>query len=306
MAAARSPAGVALSSYVRPREAAAFTRVAAFLGGGAGTLERLRLDEVLAAVQDAARAALGPKARVTLAGSVAKGTQVGCSDVDLLVHTPVPATLEQRRALEARLQAHPGANPAHVRLLKLAIHAKLFGLDVDVVCADTVEYGARPGPDARVAADAVAGSCARALKAWGARAVAGGRKLPGHALEALALHCRSSDADDDAAPHAAVVGDGALQLFVTVLQRIVDGGVGGGILRQCTRLDAPTRADLLRLAKSTLHVFALSRAILPGSCFRGADEARRRCVRQAVILGFLTRSRAAGARLAGWQAWSVA
>ena len=163
MAAARGPR-VALSSYVRPREAAAFTRVAVSLYGRAGTLERLILDEVVAAVQEAASAALGRKARVTLAGSVAKGTQVHCSDVDLLMHTPAPTTLEQRRALEARLQAHLGANPAHVRLLKLAIHAKLFGLDVDVVCADTVEYGARPGPDARVAADAVAASCARALK----------------------------------------------------------------------------------------------------------------------------------------------
>jgi hypothetical protein len=91
---------------------------------------------------------------------------VSLQQQDLLVHSAAPATLEQVQALEALLKAHPSANPAHVKLGKLAIHANLFGVDCDIVCADTVEYGARPPVDERVALDPVISSTACALKLW--------------------------------------------------------------------------------------------------------------------------------------------
>lgn len=264
---AAPPLTVVLATYVRPREAAAFTRLVVSTGALNPTRE-LVLDDVLAAVQRAAAAALGRGARVTVAGSVAKGTQVQSSDLDLLVHSAAAATPAQLRKFEALLKAHPDANPAHVKLGKLAIHAQLFGVDCDVVCAATVEHGARPAADTRVAADKTVAGAARSLKLWAEQAATGSRKVPGHALEALALHCRG---DMLSCTH---VGDGAMQLCVTVLQRVADGGTASGVLRDVTRLDTPTRASLAARAQATLHVFALSRALLPGGCFRTAAEVR--------------------------------
>ena len=93
----------------------------------------LVLDLIVSTVRDAAASVFGPDVRVARAGSVKKQTQVGSSDLDLLVHSAAPATLEQVQALEALLKAHPAANPAHVKHKKLAIHAHLFGVDCDVV-----------------------------------------------------------------------------------------------------------------------------------------------------------------------------
>lgn len=188
--------------------------------------------------------------------------------MDHLVHSAAPATLEQVQALEALLKAHPAANPAHIKHKKLAIHAHLFGVDCDVVCADTVEHGARPPVDERVALDPAIVGAARALKIWAAQAAKGSRKIPGHALESLALHCQDSE------PSSATMGDGAMQLCVAVLQGVADGGGDAGVLREATRLDNPTRSSLAALAQATLHVFAVSRALLPGGCFR---TAARRC-----------------------------
>ena len=258
---------VRLSTYVRSSEALAFAHIVR--SERALNIDlRLYLDMVLFAVRGAALSVFGPGVLVTIAGSVKKKTYVRKSDVDLLVHSAAPATLEQVQALEAQLKAHPSANPAHVKLGKLAIHANLFGVDCDIVCADTVEYGARPPVDERVALDPVISSTACALKLWAEQAAKDSRKIPGHALETLALHCRGSK------PNSATVGDGAMQLCVSVLQAVADGGGDGGVLCEATRLDKLTRSSLAARAQATLHVFAVSRALLPGGCFRTAAEVR--------------------------------
>jgi len=258
---------VRLSTYVRSSEALAFAHIVR--SERALNIDlRLYLDMVLSAVRGAALSVFGPGVLVTIAGSVKKKTYVRKSDVDLLVHSAAPATLEQVQALEALLKAHPSANPAHVKLGKLAIHANLFGVDCDIVCADTVEYGARPPVDERVALDPVISSTACALKLWAEQAAKDSRKIPGHALETLALHCRGSE------PNSATVGDGAMQLCVSVLQAVADGGGDGGVLCEATRLDKLTRSSLAARAQATLHVFAVSRALLPGGCFRTAAEVR--------------------------------
>ena len=258
---------VRLATHVRLREAHAFTRVVESESMLNLPLP-LVLDLIVSTVRDAAASVFGPDVRVARAGSVKKQTQVGSSDLDLLVHSAAPATLEQVQALEALLKAHPAANPAHVKHKKLAIHAHLFGVDCDVVCADTVEHGARPPVDERVALDPAIVGAARALKIWAAQAAKGSRKIPGHALESLALHCQDSE------PSSATMGDGAMQLCVAVLQGVADGGGDAGVLREATRLDKPTRSSLAALAQATLHVFAVSRALLPGGCFRTAAEVR--------------------------------
>jgi predicted nucleotidyltransferase len=254
--------GVDLASHVGEREAAAFT---AALRTDSELPSHLSLSDMLAAVQAAAREVLGPEARAELAGSLAKGTATSSSDADVLVHSVAPVTLAQRQALEARLRAHPAAHPEHVRLRKLAIHARLFNIDCDVVCADTVEYGSCPGVDERVAADVTVARAAQALKFWASHAAARDRKLPGHALEAVALYVGSGDGAR-ARPKA---GDGVMQLFVAVLQQLADAARDGeaSVLRRVTRLDAPTRADLSRHARATLHVFEA-----PASCARGLPE----------------------------------
>ena len=268
--------GVDLASHVGEREAAAFTAALRTETSFPGSVMHLSLANVLTAVQAAAREVLGPEARAELAGSLAKGTATSSSDADVLVHSAAPATLAQRQALEARLRAHPAAHPEHVRLRKLAIHARLFDIDCDVVCADTVEYGARPGVDERVAADATVARAAQALKLWASHAAVRDRKIPGHALEAVALHCGSADGAR-AGPR---VGDGVMQLFVAVLQQLADAAGHGeaSVLRRVTKLDTPTRADLSRHARATLHVFVLTRALARGRHgdlgFRGTGELR--------------------------------
>jgi hypothetical protein len=61
-----------------------------------------------------------------------------------------------------------------------------------------------------------------------------GRKLPGHALESVALHCRG-EAAARGAPARFAVGDGVMQLFVAVLQRLVDDASEQSVLRRVTR-----------------------------------------------------------------------
>jgi hypothetical protein len=252
---------VELASLVQPCEAAAFTRLCA----SAGALYQQQLaaaGDACDAIAAEARAVFGEGTSTCVQGSTVKRTAVVGSDIDLLIDTPAPATLAQRQALEARLKAHPAFNAAHVSLKRLAIHVCVGSVDIDVLCAHTVEYGERPRADARVTEDAAVQQAAQALKMWAAQGEA--RKVPGHQMENLALHCRG------ALPCAAPpVGDGAMQLFVHVLQSIVDAP--DAVLRGATQLDGRTRALLSQLARAALHVFALSRAV-PGAAFRCVAE----------------------------------
>jgi predicted nucleotidyltransferase len=251
-----------LATYVKADEADAFTRVFR-----AESLQRLEMidREAVQLVSEAVAVTLGSGARVTVVGSVAKQTAVSTSDLDLLVETQEPVSFAQRKALELRLQEHPAANAAHVKLKKLAIHAQLLGVDMDIVCSNTVEFGRRPPPDERVAADPAVALTSSALKTWSRHAGSLGRKVPGHALESLALYCRSQLS-------AAAVGDCAMQLFVSVLQHIFNGGTAQLDLRAATRLDKATRSSLWQRAQMTLHVFAVSRMLLRRSSFRTGAE----------------------------------
>ncbi|KAG5183340.1 hypothetical protein JKP88DRAFT_255842 [Tribonema minus] len=210
-------AAVDLTTYVHPYEAHAF-KDAVTLAQQTGDFTRGggNLESAVAIVSSAARAALGADARVTVAGSVAKGTTVMGSDVDLYVETSKPVTLQQRQALEARLRQHPLTNAAHVQLKLKAIHMQLLGMDIDVVCANTVEYGELPAADASVGAHAALQLAVQALKIWARCATGGARKVPGRMMEALAKHCR--DARGSSISSSSQQGDGGMQLFVAVLQ----------------------------------------------------------------------------------------
>ena len=91
---------VRLATHVRLREAHAFTRVVESESMLNLPLP-LVLDLIVSTVRDAAASVFGPDVRVARAGSVKKQTQVGSSDVDLLVHSAAPATLEQVQALDS-------------------------------------------------------------------------------------------------------------------------------------------------------------------------------------------------------------
>ncbi|KAG5184034.1 hypothetical protein JKP88DRAFT_163496, partial [Tribonema minus] len=257
-------AAVDLTTYVHPREAHAF-KDAVTLAQQTGDFTRGggNLESAVAIVSSAARAALGADARVTVAGSVAKGTTVMGSDVDLYVETSKPVSLQQRQALEARLRQHPLTNAAHVQLKLKAIHMQLLGMDIDVVCASTVEYGELPPADASVGADAALQLAVQALKIWARCATGGARKVPGRMMEALAKHCR--DARGSSISSSSQQGDGGMQLFVAVLQVIADGGTQQPQLRAATTLDSAGRTALRARAQAVLHVFAVSRVLLSGS-----------------------------------------
>lgn len=254
---------VELASYVTDTEATAFTQACVLLSNSSTLVvheRKLAVDIITAA----AIAELGPDTRVSVAGSVVKGTAVKGSDLDLLVHTAEPVTLAQRVKLETRLKQHRSLNAAHVVLKKLAIHVNALGCDVDVVFGNTVEFGMRPPADERIAVDAAVRHAAQALNLWAAAHRA--RKVPGHQLENLALHCRKMSSA------VRCVGDGSMQLCLIVLQRVADELGSDALLRTATRLDANTRTVLRAQARSVLHVFAVSRAVMLGACFRDASE----------------------------------
>ncbi|KAI8903466.1 hypothetical protein DFJ77DRAFT_444114 [Powellomyces hirtus] len=201
-----------------------------------------------------AQSVFGPVARVEIQGSFRKGTYWRQSDLDIIVHTPNPATREDQLSLEASLKADPRFHPEHVQLGKRAIHLG-SEFDCDVVFFHTVEHG-----KALVASDAfddkpAAQSAARMLKYFAAHAQK--RKVSGYLLETLVLDLHDRYLIRLGGKPGK--GDGSMEILVDALQTIVDKSSPLG--------DHPwgkkVITELRPAARQQLHVFLLSRIFMP-------------------------------------------
>jgi hypothetical protein len=129
-------------------------------------------------------------------------------------------------------------------------------VDIDVVCSNTVQYGVRPRPNRLIEQNLAVQYAVRALKEWAAKSIQ--PKVKGYLIENMALRIHS--VYHFSSP---LLGKGGLQLFVSVLQSMVDSeqigksiyGLEGGT--GCVR-------KLRDSAKLTLHHFILSRPIRGG------------------------------------------
>jgi len=108
------------------------------------------------------------------------------------------------------------------------------------------------------------------------------------------------------------MGDGAMQLFVDVLQRMADAVRCGAerMLWRVTRLDAQTRAQPSLLAHAFLHVFVLMRALARGRRgelgFRNSGEMRAWLAGDAGVWSLVPGGRAARpARARRARQWAV-
>jgi len=138
-----------------------------------------------------ARATLG-SAEVHWAGSVAKGTAIAGSDLDVCVKTSTPVTEAQRRVLKqafetklrrvARIHSHVIRLPAHDGRPKL-----------DIAFANAA-FGSRPLPDLAPFKNQPARQAAvRAFKLWTRHG--NSPRVPGWAVEALVAHLAPLDGE---------------------------------------------------------------------------------------------------------------
>ena len=178
---------------------------------------------ILPFVLAAARQAFGDNEGVTATvdGSVYKDTNWRISDVDVLVGTPFPVSLEQRLFFVECLKKQPVFHEQHVELGELAIHVTC-SIDMDIVCSNTVEYGVRPSATDRFKDNAAASSVARAMKLLAHADRATGKRMKSYHLELLVLDVQNLlDASGEINP-AEQQADGSLQLLLRVLAAVVD------------------------------------------------------------------------------------
>jgi predicted nucleotidyltransferase len=168
--------------------------------------------------------ALGVTAEV--AGGMVKGTAMQGSDLDILVNMPQPATRDQQRQLVKELKQDDFFNAEHVVLGKLAIHVKI-DMDIDVVLANTTQYGQQGVASARFANNPAARNTVLALKYL----VSGAQpsdKVPNFHLEMLVVQVQSelmgedSSASGSAGPQVPAATAGPMQLLLRTLMVIVD------------------------------------------------------------------------------------
>lgn len=295
-AAQQLPVAVSLCTLVTATEAALFVVVVDEARSfSLPVLVPSVLDGVREQIEDEAVAIFGRAGTSTeVAGSVAKRTAVGGSDTDIYVHTRRPATREQARRLEGRLKR--AFSGARVRLGQKAIHVSLPLVgDIDVVFSSSEAFGELPRADPAFNGNTAAQQAARALKLWAADVRA--EKVPGRWLEQVALEAQraflpssalsataaspssaTSSSAAGTAPTAAAAAEpellsgGGMQLFVAALQAMADSPAGGRLFGLPPGTGAS--AALRRLAKESLHVFALSRALLATGGFTDAGQAR--------------------------------
>jgi predicted nucleotidyltransferase len=201
----------------------------------------------------AAKKVLGDDTTTEVCGSFSKGTNIYGSDLDFYIDTTYPVTVESRLNLVEELK-HT-FNESNVGLGRLAIHVNTEVCDIDIVCSNTAEYGIRPRPNEKIHENAPVQYAARCLKEWSKHNIRG--KVKGYMLEEMALAVYLSY------PVSDQVGSSGLQLFLSVLQTMVDSeefgtsiyGLRGG--SGCTK-------ELRDAAKLTLHQFLMSRPIRGG------------------------------------------
>lgn len=283
---------------VTAREAAFFAPTFAEAQNTANnTCARALLRDVIEKIREAAAATFGADGTsVEVVGSLAKRTNVGSSDVDVLVHTPNPASPVQFSQLLEALAAMFGKR--HVHLGDKAIHVATANGDVDVVCSRSERFGEMPRPDPLLVggpssdsddSDGGGGSggssvtavrhAVRALKLWSRRGAAGPKgKVSGRWLEeaALAAFRGGAGCRHPFPPSGCdVLSGGGMQLFVSVLQTVADSpspfprnekllGQWGG---------SPGAATLRTRALQALHIaFLVARPVRGG--FTSANQAR--------------------------------
>jgi tetratricopeptide (TPR) repeat protein/predicted nucleotidyltransferase len=247
-------------SYVTESEAEYFARVVNSLHGESNIHVDVQIELFCRAITAEAKKVFGESSTSEVCGSVAKGTNVASSDIDMYIDTDEPVSRVQRELLTRNIASLSMFHEHHVHLGRLAIHVcTIFG-DIDVVCSNTVEYGIRPRHDPSLIEDVTLIQAIRALKIWIKHGRSG--KVPGYKLEAMAKEIKVSY--PISVPHC----DGSMQLFISILQSIVDSGSGGKLFGLPGGTGAAT--DIFNHAKLTLHLFVCSRALC-GS-FRDANE----------------------------------
>jgi hypothetical protein len=254
---------VELAAHVQAREAAAFTQL--FSGDKlTREMQRIVVETACGVMCTEAKAAFGAGTRASVQRRGAEGD--ASAYAELLVDTTQPVSRAQCRELGVRLQVclkvHP-FNGARVTVTTYGLRVRVRDADVELVCANTVEHGRGTRPKARAPADALVQHVVQALDKLcdSSRAT---RDISAAQLGGLVAHCKAAPCV------AARVGDGAMQLFVRVLQCVVDGDPPGAAA--AASLDAALHGVLQQLARSALHVFVLARVVLPDACFRDVSE----------------------------------
>jgi tetratricopeptide (TPR) repeat protein len=246
-----------LSTFVKDNEAAYFVTVTESFNEISDGLSSVLVDDVLSRITTESVKCFGHKTTTEICGSVLKGTNVSGSDIDFYVHTEIPCTLEQRKCFEKLLKNV--FSDAHVSLGKKAIHVCTAIVEVDVVCSNTADSAVIHRPDITLISNKQAQLAIRALKSLIKSQRA--QKVPGHMIESLVKTVQ------EAYPIEHVVGGGAMQLFISVLQNIADSegpsifGLPGG---------SGAASHLKQIVKSVLHLFVVSRVI--NGSFRSLSE----------------------------------
>ena len=86
----------------------------------------------------------GDKLAIKVKGSFAKGTQTSQSDVDIVATTNRAISRGDKENVVKHLQKLPMFHESHIALKQVAIGCTLSGVDVDLVFANTQEYGMLP------------------------------------------------------------------------------------------------------------------------------------------------------------------
>ncbi|KAJ1569907.1 hypothetical protein HK096_010497 [Nowakowskiella sp. JEL0078] len=202
-------------------------------------------------IEQIAKRRFGPETRARIQGSMYKKTEINRSDVDVLVDTDQSTTEEDRLKFAEDLKKHPLFNSEHVALGKLAIHVKTF-LDIDVVFRYQVEHGEQKPASDELRFKQAAQNAIRILKYFASQGLRG--KIPGMYLEKITLDVERRNNRLEMEE----VGDGAMQLFIDILQALKED-----------------YKKALNFAKEkalrVLHVFVVSRVCSP-SGFRNPQE----------------------------------
>ena len=217
---------------------------------------------------------------ITVKGSAAKGTQSRTSDIDLLIETSRPVSVEDKERVVERMRNSSLINRSHVHLKRLAITCVMgeSPTEVDLVFASTVEHGELPRGSKRFDGNHAAQRCARVLKVCMTGAVGPVLpiQLPGFVIELLILEAQ------DANRVYPKLQDGSLHLFVDTLQLLVDQPVEFPNTLQKRiflnhasdewvqdgqhgeQIATATCNSIRELARRLLSRFCASRAYLPG------------------------------------------
>lgn len=237
-----------ISSLVNEREALLFDRYVESLHK-LSSMHKTFIEFDCDKITDVAKRIFGHKTTTEICGSYSKGTNIAGSDLDFYVDTAYPVTKESQLRFVTALKEY--FNDENICMGRLAIHISTEFVDIDVVCSNTVEYGVRPRPNAKVSESAIVQYAARGLKEWAKHNIVG--KLKGFLIEDMALKISTSYSLPDAC-----LGKGGLQLFLSVIQTMLDSEHSGtGIFG--LQGGSGAAKHLREAAKLTVQQFLLAR-----------------------------------------------